>query len=373
MAAGFLFTVIAGVAIGCGGGGGGSNLTSSTNATASTASTTATATATTATATATTATATATTATATATTATGTTAQGVFPPNVIIYGEATAEGAQLRYISPDGSGDQLYAGLSQNVLSVGLDPTQQNVKVFSYQADANSNVGLMRNTTLSGEGATELLPAAYRFIEQIQVSPDGQTVYFIAGLGESDAQLLKVSMDGGEATVVDLAESFHINQAGTQIAYSKFVNGNEEIFTMNLAGTPNPVRRTFSPLDDTLPQWSKDGTKIVFASNRRNANDYDLYTMNADGSGTVALTATDDTIELGASYNEAGDTVAYAALGGESTGGGLYTIPTAGGGRTSVKPSDALLGSAYWTTAGGRGRTSPYGLTSRLLKRLKNR
>jgi hypothetical protein len=43
------------------------------------------------------------------------------------------------------------------------------------------------------------------------------------------------------------------------------------------------------------PQWSPDGTKVAFASNRD--GDFDIYVVNADGSGLVNLTnnAVDDT------------------------------------------------------------------------------
>jgi Tol biopolymer transport system component len=42
----------------------------------------------------------------------------------------------------------------------------------------------------------------------------------------------------------------------------------------------------------TEPAWSPDGRRIVFASRR--AGTFDLYTMNADGSGTRRLTSTKD-------------------------------------------------------------------------------
>jgi Tol biopolymer transport system component len=365
MAAGAFLTVVAGVVIGCGGGGdGGPGLTSATNATAS--ASTATASASTATATATTATATATTATATTATATATTAQGQLPANVVFYGEATGEGNQLRYISPDGTGDQLYAALTTNVRTVGLDPVHQNVKVFSYRSTEDGNDALLRNTTLDNASATQLVGPTYSYIDQIQVSPDGKTIYFIAGVGDADSQLLSVPYEGGNVTVIDNAWTFHVNQAGTQIVYSKLVSGNEEIFVRNVGTTGAGTRLTTNTSEDTMPQWSKNGSKIVFASNRRNVDDFDLFTMNANGTSQTALTQSDDTIELGGSFNEAGDKVAYAGLGGEATTGGLYTVPAVGGNRTAIKPSDALTGSAYWTTAGGRSRTSGYGLSRRI-------
>ena len=49
-------------------------------------------------------------------------------------------------------------------------------------------------------------------------------------------------------------------------------------------------RVTDDPGDDILPAWSPDGTKIAFTSNREGAQGYDIFVMNADGTGLVNLT-----------------------------------------------------------------------------------
>ena len=48
----------------------------------------------------------------------------------------------------------------------------------------------------------------------------------------------------------------------------------------------NLTRQNF--VDDMLPSWSPDGSKIVFVSNR-NGN-FEIYVMNADGSNQTNLT-----------------------------------------------------------------------------------
>jgi Tol biopolymer transport system component len=359
MAAGAFLTVVAGVVIGCGGGGdGGPGLTSATNATASAS------TATASTSTATTANgSTANGSTANGSTANGSTAQGQLPPNVVLYSQATETGSELRYVSPDGTGEQVYVTLPNTIPTVGLDPVHQNVKVFAYRENDEAQVSLLRNTSLTNTGATQIVGANYTYIDQIQVSPDGNLVYFIAGVGDADSQLLSVPYGGGDVTVIDAAETFHLNQAGTKIVYSKPVGGRAEIFVRNVGSGTTPTQLTNNTAEDMLPQWSKDGSRIVFASDRRNIDDFDLFVMNANGSNQTALTTSDGAIELGASFNEQGDRIAYAALG---DAGGLFTIPSAGGTPVAVKPSQALQGYVYWTTAGGRSRTLSYGLPRRL-------
>jgi Tol biopolymer transport system component len=43
---------------------------------------------------------------------------------------------------------------------------------------------------------------------------------------------------------------------------------------------------------ERYPSWSPDGTKIVFVSTRD--GNYEIYVMNADGSGQMRLTNNND-------------------------------------------------------------------------------
>ena len=48
------------------------------------------------------------------------------------------------------------------------------------------------------------------------------------------------------------------------------------------------VRLTDDPAQDEEPQWSPDGRRIAFRSDRE--GDYDLFVVNSDGSGLRRLT-----------------------------------------------------------------------------------
>jgi TolB protein len=39
------------------------------------------------------------------------------------------------------------------------------------------------------------------------------------------------------------------------------------------------------------PSWSRDGTKIAFATNRNGLLNFDIYVMNVDGSSQTRLTS----------------------------------------------------------------------------------
>jgi TolB protein len=81
--------------------------------------------------------------------------------------------------------------------------------------------------------------------------------------------------------------------AGTDVAYEADVDGNRDIYLINANGT-HKQRLTDHPAIDQSPAWSRDGRKIVFTSDRDSKPSFDLYQMNADGSGVERLTTSGD-------------------------------------------------------------------------------
>ena len=75
------------------------------------------------------------------------------------------------------------------------------------------------------------------------------------------------------------------------IAYSSDQDGDFEIWVMNADGS-GQRKLTDNDATDWSPAWSPDGAQIAFVSNR-DGND-EIYTMNADGSDQRRLTQTDD-------------------------------------------------------------------------------
>src|SRR6266516_3295072 len=74
---------------------------------------------------------------------------------------------------------------------------------------------------------------------------------------------------------------------GSKIAFMSYRDGPAAIYVMNADGT-NPVALTNHAGSDEQPAWSPDGRKIAFASNRD--GHYEIYLMNADGTGVARLT-----------------------------------------------------------------------------------
>src|SRR5262245_3660417 len=70
---------------------------------------------------------------------------------------------------------------------------------------------------------------------------------------------------------------------GKRIAFTSDRDDDPEIYVMNADGT-NPIRLTTAKGRDAHPYFSKDGKRILFQSPRANGSDTNIYIMNADGS-----------------------------------------------------------------------------------------
>lgn len=76
---------------------------------------------------------------------------------------------------------------------------------------------------------------------------------------------------------------------GTKIAFTSDRDGDPEIYVMNSDGS-NPRRLTNAPGRDAHPFFSYDASRIIFQSPRANGVDTNIYVMNSDGSNVVKLT-----------------------------------------------------------------------------------
>ncbi len=121
-------------------------------------------------------------------------------------------------------------------------------------------------------------------------SPDGTKIAFRSDLGSSNWDVWVMSVDGtiktkltNEAYVMDLAWS----PDGTKITYTSYQgNGNYEIYVVNADGT-GMTRLTDDPAEDRNPDWSPDGSKLAFESNRDGT--YKVWSMEANGSGQIPI------------------------------------------------------------------------------------
>ncbi len=144
-------------------------------------------------------------------------------------------------------------------------------------------------------------------------SSDGRQIFWAAHCGDkyniyrADLQYQTDSpSDYGKymyaqvANIVNLTNSTtsdnrfpRVSPDGSKIVFTTNRDGNYEIYLMNADGS-GQTRLTSSSGDDMAPSWKLDGSRIAFDSNRD--GNWNVYTMKLDGSGQSQLTnnAADD-------------------------------------------------------------------------------
>lgn len=79
------------------------------------------------------------------------------------------------------------------------------------------------------------------------------------------------------------------NSVANRIAFVSDRDGNPEIYTMR-SGGEEPFRLTNNPGKDHWPAYAPNNTRIVFSSDRLDPTNFELYTMNIDGSAQERIT-----------------------------------------------------------------------------------
>lgn len=108
----------------------------------------------------------------------------------------------------------------------------------------------------------------------------------------------------------------------TRILFVSDCPGHMDLYSMRPDGTG--VRRlTTDPAGDREPDWSPDGTQIVFRSNRTNGTgnpegDFELFLMRADGSDLRQLTR-NDFDDRHPTFSPDGKAVYFVSTGGTDT------------------------------------------------------
>src|SRR6478609_8883744 len=103
--------------------------------------------------------------------------------------------------------------------------------------------------------------------------------------------LMLVNPNGtGLVTVANAATNPDWSPDGRRLVYQSVRNGDSDLWTVNADGSGSK-EITYSVGQDGDPAWSPDGSKIAFESNRADANG-DVFVVATNGTGTTRLTTT---------------------------------------------------------------------------------
>ena len=132
------------------------------------------------------------------------------------------------------------------------------------------------------------------------------------------------------------------------IAFQSNRDGNFEIYTMSASGA-DQRRLTENLSNDIAPTWSPDGARIAFASDRDGT--WDIYTMRPDGGDLKQLTKGAGT-NTAPSWAPAGDKILFISP-REAINGDVYSKNADGSG-TERLTADSLVKDSPFLTADGK-------------------
>lgn len=163
---------------------------------------------------------------------------------------------------------------------------------ITFVADGNESPDIFVMNT-DGTGRTNLAPHA-AFEDSCLISPGGTRIAFNSSRAGLD-NVFVMDIDGSNVTqltgdptaTVDASVPVSWSPDGSQIGFVTDQNGNYELYSMDADGT-NLTRLTNDSSLDYGPFWSPDGTRIAFITNRD--GNFEIYAMNADGSSPQNLT-----------------------------------------------------------------------------------
>jgi TolB protein len=185
-------------------------------------------------------------------------------------------------ISPDWSPNgELVAYTSYISRKIGKGPMKKNPDLYMYEVKSGRRwLVSYREGMNSGANFTR----------------DSREILLTLSMGKT-ADIFRMSADGksikqltqGPGTAMNVEPA--ISPDGKKIAFSTDRGGKPMIYVMGADGS-NPKRLTWAGNYNSTPTWSPDGSKIAFAGvDKEKDGTFDIFIINADGSGLQRLTS----------------------------------------------------------------------------------
>lgn len=206
--------------------------------------------------------------------------------------------------------------------------------VFVMKADGSH----VRRLTHSPAG--EFSPAFTADGKQIAYSLRGKT-YLIPSNGKGERVELTAALPSGGVGAT-------FSSDGAKVAVTSSEGGDSDIFVMNADGS-DPVNVTAASADDEYsPDFSPDGSRIAFISDRLGDFEGDLFTMAADGSDVVTVHAAADLEAETPVYSPDGERIAFATRLTDSGAIRVATVSATGGTPHNIKKPGPISDDPSW-------------------------
>ena len=200
---------------------------------------------------------------------------------------------------------------------------QQPKERIIFNSDVKSSDSELYSINIDGTGLKQLTFDAIsgRGNEGGQLSPDRKYITFATyKYGGWKVALAKADFTGQKKWSHGRQYTWGASWApdGKKLVYSKvdtksppYHEGDAEVFRMNLDGSGDTNLTKTKGLDHS-PDWSPNGEKIVFYSDRD--GNFEIYVMDPDGRNQVNLTNTPEVDEFAPSWSPNSRKIAYHSM-----------------------------------------------------------
>jgi Tol biopolymer transport system component len=119
-------------------------------------------------------------------------------------------------------------------------------------------------------------------------SPDGENIVYVrkVGVGAGN-EIWTMDRDGQNQRQVFAGEGIGgtpaYSPSGDQIVFDAVVDGATDLFVMNADGRGRR-QLTETPVDERMPEWSRDGSRVYFSVRPPEQGPSKVYRVNVDGS-----------------------------------------------------------------------------------------
>ena len=152
---------------------------------------------------------------------------------------------------------------------------------------------------------------------QLALSPDGTAIYAPGSTTSAVNPVEWVTRDG-KTSVLRAAKSAWANPKfspdGNVLAMDIASAGNKRDIWAYAWARDTLTQLTFDAANDRIPVWTPDGRRIAFASDRAAAGVFNLYLMNADGTGEVTRLTNSPVTHTPHSWHPSGGFLAFTAV-----------------------------------------------------------
>ena len=228
---------------------------------------------------------------------------------------------------------------------ISFDSTRDgNTEIYVMDADGSDPTRLTDNPAIDRDAA---------------FSPDGQRIVFVSERdGNSEVYVMNADGSGQTRLTNNTAEDFQpaFSPDGSKIAFmsNRGPQGDMEIFLMDADGTHETQLTPNNTSFDGQPTFSPDSSKIAFVSNRgpdgTPSPNYDIYTMNVDNPSAVARLTNSDASESRPNYSPDGSRIVFRT--DRDGNGEIYVMSAGGTGETRLTFDPALDGEPAFSPDG---------------------